>query len=69
MFNYSQNPTYFTGSNGDLTNPNFLTDPRSYITTVGLYNGANELLAVAKTAPPVKKDFDTEKVFAVRLQY
>jgi hypothetical protein len=26
-------------------------------------------LAVAKTAPPVKKDFDTEKVFAVRLQY
>ena len=34
-----------------------------------LDNTDNELLAIAKTAPPVKKNFDTEKVFAVRLQY
>ena len=37
--------------------------------TSGKYSTNNELLAVAKTAPPVKKDFTTEKVFAVRLQY
>jgi hypothetical protein len=27
------------------------------------------LLAVAKTSPPVKKDFSTEKIFNIRLQY
>ena len=69
MFNYSQNPTYFTGSNGDLTNPNFLTDPRSYITTVGLYNGTDELLAVAKISKPFLKTPSREATIKVRLDF
>ena len=68
-FNYSNNPTAIANASLGSISSNLTGSPTTFITTVGLYNGDNELLAVAKTAPPVKKDFDTEKVFAVRLQY
>ena len=69
MFNYSQNPTYYTGSNGDLTNPNFLTDPRTYVTTIGLYNNTDELLAVAKLSKPFLKTPSREATVKVRLDF
>ena len=68
-FNYSNNPTAIANASLGSISSNLTGNPTSFITTVGLYNSNNDLLAVAKTAPPVKKDFDTEKVFAVRLQY
>ena len=68
-FNYSNNPTAIANASLGSISSNLTGSPTTFITTVGLYNADNELLAVAKTAPPVKKDFDTEKVFAVRLQY
>ena len=68
-FNYSNNPTAIANASLGSISSNLTGNPTTFITTVGLYNATNELLAVAKTAPPVKKDFDTEKVFAVRLQY
>ena len=68
-FNYSNNPTAIANQSLGSISSNLTGNPTTFITTVGLYNVNNELLAVAKTAPPVKKDFDTEKVFAVRLQY
>jgi len=68
-FNYSNNPTAIANQSLGSISSNLTGNPTTFITTVGLYNGDNQLLAVAKTAPPVKKDFDTEKVFAVRLQY
>ena len=68
-FNYSNNPTAIANASLGSISSNLTGSPTTFITTVGLYNADNELLAVANTAPPVKKDFDTEKVFAVRLQY
>ena len=68
-FNYSNNPTAIANASLGSISSNLTGMPTSFITTIGLYNNDNELVAVAKTAPPVKKDFDTEKVFAVRLQY
>ena len=68
-FNYSNNPTAIANQSLGSISSNLTGNPTSFITTIGLYNTNNELLAIAKTAPPVKKDFDTEKVFAVRLQY
>ena len=68
-FNYSNNPTAIANASLGSISSNLTGNPTTFITTVGLYNGDNQLLAIAKTAPPVKKDFDTEKVFAVRLQY
>ena len=68
-FNYSNNPTAIANASLGSISSNLTGNPTSFISTVGLYNNNIELLAVAKTAPPVKKDFDTEKIFAVRLQY
>tara|TARA_Y100000590_G_scaffold467942_1_gene648684 strand:+ start:1461 stop:2501 length:1041 start_codon:yes stop_codon:yes gene_type:complete len=69
QYNHSQNPTYTSGSNGDLTVASFRNDPKSYITTVGLYNGANELLAVAKLSKPILKSSSREALIKVRLDF
>ena len=68
-YNWSQNPTYYTGTNAELTNTTFIQDPKSYITTVGLYNDNNELLAVAKLSQPLLKSRDREAVIKVRLDF
>ena len=68
-YNWSQNPTFYSGSTGELTNSTFVQDPKSYITTVGLYNEQNELLAVAKLSQPLLKSRDREAVIKVRLDF
>jgi hypothetical protein len=68
-FNFSNNPTFVTGSNGAFSEPTFEKDPRTFITTVGLYNDANELLAVAKTSQPIAKSYDKEVLIAVKLDF
>lgn len=74
-FNYSNNPTYvFDGtdgvhSKGTIRNTDFITDPKTYITTLGLYNDNNELVAVAKVSRPAVKSFDSELLIKVRLDF
>jgi hypothetical protein len=68
-FNFSNNPTFTSGSDGTLREPSFETDPKTYITAVGLYNDANELLAVAKTSQPIVKSFDKEVLIKVKLDF
>jgi len=68
-FNFSNNPTFFTASDGSLVNASFKNDPKSYITTVGLYNDNNELLAVAKLSKPILKSFSREAIVKVKLDY
>jgi hypothetical protein len=57
---------YYTGR---LRFDTFSNDPRSYITTIGLYNENNELLAVAKLSVPVLKSFDSETLIKVKLDF
>jgi len=68
-YNFSNNPTYFTASDGSFTNAAFYKDPKAYITTVGLYNENNELLAVAKLSKPLLKSFSKEAVIKVKLDF
>ena len=68
MFNYSANPTYLTGSKIRVKN-NASDSPVAYITTVGLYNSSNELLAVAKLSEPIRKDPTNDITIRVRLDY
>jgi hypothetical protein len=68
-FNYSNNPTYTSGSQGSFSQDTFKTDPKAYITSIGLYNDANELLAVAKTSKPIEKSFSKELVLKVKLDF
>lgn len=68
-YNYSNNPTFYNPDNGSLIQSDFRNNPRTYITTVGLYNTQNELLAVAKLSKPVRKSFDEEILLRVRLDF
>ena len=68
-FNYSTNPSFISGSTGEVIYPFFINNPQVYPTTVGLYNDANELLAVAKLSRPLPKDFTTEALVRVKLDF
>jgi len=42
---------------------------RPYITTIGLYNDHNELMAVAKLSTPIQTSKNTDTTFVVRFDY
>ncbi len=71
-FNYSSNPT-FRDANGSLTvvDPGDDTGQRTFtfVTTVGMYNSNNELLAVAKLSRPVEKNDEKDLTVRVRLDF
>ena len=70
-YNYSSNPTY-TDAVGNLS---VIDDPTSdqrafsYITTVGLYDSSNNLLAVAKLSRPIEKNDEKDLTLRVRLDF
>lgn len=68
-YNFSNNPTFVTGSEGDLSQPSFINDPKTYITTVGLYNNNKELVAVAKLSKAIQKSFTKEALIKVKLDF
>ena len=67
-FNYSNNPTYVNAT-GKFAETSFETNPRTYISTIGLLNDANEMIAVAKTSQPIEKSFDKEVLIKVKLSF
>lgn len=70
-FNYSTNPTWVTGSTNEIKD-GFYADPKTYITTVGLYDGtgdSGELVAVAKLSRPIPKSADSEALIKVQLSF
>jgi hypothetical protein len=68
-YNFSNNPTFVTGSEGTFSQPTFVGDPKVYITTVGMYNDRQELLAVGKLSQPIQKSFSKESLIKVRLDF
>ena len=74
-YNYSNNPTFVINSTdttnaqdiGKLRFSDFYNDPKVYITTVGLYNESNDLVAVAKLSQPLLKDFTNEALIRVKI--
>jgi hypothetical protein len=68
-FNYTTNPSFISGSTGEVLYSSFINNPQTYITTVGMYNDANELLAVAKLSRPLVKDFTKEALIRVKLDF
>ena len=68
-YNFSNNPSYVTGSVGQIAQSTFVGDPKTYITTVGLYNDRQELLAVSKLSKPLLKSFQREALIRVKLDF
>ena len=69
-FNYSSNPT-FTDDQGliRVTSGSNILTTQTYITTVGLYDENDNLLAVGKTNKPILKSPQTEAILRLRLDY
>jgi hypothetical protein len=67
-YNYSSNPTY-TDASKIRVKSKASDSPVAYITTIGLYNASNELLAVAKLSEPLRKDPTNDITLRVRLDY
>lgn len=68
-FNYSENPSFISGSTGDVLYSTFINSPQTYVTTVGFYNDTNDLVAVAKLSKPLTKDFTKEALIRVKLDF
>ena len=68
-YNFSNNPTFVTGSTGQIAQPTFIGDPKVYVTTVGLYNDRQELLAVAKLSKPIQKSYSKEALIKIKLDF
>jgi len=69
LANFSNNPTFVSGSEGYMFHRAFTKNPQTYITTIGLYDDFNRLLAVAKLSRPVHKTFDNDVLFKIRLNW
>ena len=68
-YNYSNNPSFLSGSSGQLIYPTLVNSPQTYPTTVGLYNNNGDLLAVAKMSKPLMKDFTHEMLIRCKLDW
>ena len=68
QFNYTNNES-FVDANSNIRFETMKLNPKVFITTVGLYNDAFELLAIAKLSQPVAKDFTKEALIRVKLDY
>lgn len=69
QFNYSNNPTFVSGSYGAFRWSAMLRNPQVYITTIGLYDDNNRMLAVAKLSRPLLKTFNREALIKVKIDY
>ena len=69
-FNYSSNSSYVDTAGSIRAIDNIETDkPFSFITTIGLYDAADNLLAVAKTSRPIENTNESDLTFRIRLDF
>jgi len=68
-FTYTQNPSAISGSSNSGIVYDFLTGSyfQPYITTVGLYNNANQLVAVGKLSQPLQSSNVSDTTILVNL--
>jgi len=67
--NFSTNPTYTDVSGNLRCIEEKGDDPFAYVTTIGLYDPAGNLLAVAKTSRPIEKNPEVDLSISVRIDY
>jgi hypothetical protein len=70
-YNLTPNPTWVSGSDNTVLS-DFYEDPKTFVTTVGLYDGYSEggrLVAVAKLSRPLLKTPESEILLKIRLDF
>ena len=71
QFNATTNESYYTQSIKGVKRvvPGLQKDQKTYITTVGMYNTDNELIAIAKLSKPIIKSKSREALIKVKLDF
>ena len=68
-FNYSQNLTFWSGSQYEIRHKDMVNNPQVYITEVGLYDEVGDLMAIGRLSSALEKNFSSEAIVKVRLTY
>ena len=69
QMNFSNNPTFVSGSLNELRQTTMKGNPNTFISSVQLYNNAGEMVAVGNLSTPLKKNFSSEATIKVKLTY
>jgi hypothetical protein len=69
QMNFSNNPTFVSGSLNELRQSTMKGNPTTFITSVQLYNDAGDMVAVGNLSTPLKKNFSSEATIKVKLTY
>ena len=69
QMNFSNNPTFVSGSLNELRNKKMKGNPQTFISSVQLYNSSGEMVAVGNLSTPLKKSFTSEATIKVKLTY
>jgi len=69
QMNFSNNPTFVSGSLNELRQKTMRGNPTSFISQVQLYNSAGDMVAVGNLSTPLKKNFSSEATIKVKLTY
>jgi len=69
QMNFSNNPTFVSGSMNELRNTKMKGNPQSFITAVQLYNNSGDMVAVGNLSTPLKKNFTSEATVKLKLTY
>ena len=68
-FNYSENLTFWSGSQYKIRHKDMQNNPQTYITEVGLYDDNTSLMAIGRLSAALEKNFSSEAIVKVRLTY
>lgn len=66
--NHTTNPSIID-NNGNILYTTLVDNPETFVTSIGLYNDLNDLLAVAKLSKPIKKSFINDLQLKIKLSY
>jgi len=69
QMNFSNNPTFVSGSLNELRHTKMKGNPQTFITSVQLYNTSGDIVAVGNLSTPLKKNFQSEATIKVKLTY
>ena len=67
--NFSNNPTFVSGSLNEMRQTKMKDNPQTFITSVQLYNQTGDMVAVGQLSTPLKKNFESEATMKVKLTY
>ena len=67
--NFSNNPTFVSGSLNELRHTTMKGNPTTFISQVQMFNRAGDVVAVGNLSTPLKKNFSSEATIKVKLTY